>query len=202
MLAEAPLDQLSWPRKAHPFPFPPLTSLLSPTTTYIPQAAKAYRIPRQDSRGIVQSTQTIMLTTTGRGGGSTAMTSKPKERFQLTREQKDEFTTSFQLFDTEGKNTIDLHELKVGFLCCGGVHVKERDAGKHYPFSATLIQVIVRRSAYRGRWTHMAVLLAVQQYVSRTSACTFTFYPSTLQGMPPLSSSSHPSPLPHPSFAT
>lgn len=42
------------------------------------------------------------------------MTSKPKGgRFQLTKEQKEEFTTSFQLFDTEGKNAIDLHELKV-----------------------------------------------------------------------------------------
>jgi len=55
-----------------------------------------------------------MLTTSGRGGGSTTLTSKPKAaRFQLTKEQKEEFTTSFQLFDTEGKNAIDLHELKV-----------------------------------------------------------------------------------------
>jgi len=38
---------------------------------------------------------------------------KPKGRFQLTNEQKEEFTTSFQLFDSEGKNAIDLHELKV-----------------------------------------------------------------------------------------
>lgn len=43
---------------------------------------------------------------------------KTKGRFQLTKEQKEEFTTSFQLFDTEGKNAIDLHELKVCRLRC------------------------------------------------------------------------------------
>ncbi|EKU22709.1 centrin 3 [Nannochloropsis gaditana CCMP526] len=38
---------------------------------------------------------------------------KSKGRYQLTLEQKEEFTTSFQLFDTDGKGAIDLHELKV-----------------------------------------------------------------------------------------
>jgi len=40
---------------------------------------------------------------------------KSKGRYQLTLEQKEEFTTSFQLFDTDGKGAIDLHELKVRF---------------------------------------------------------------------------------------
>ena len=50
---------------------------------------------------------------------------RPKKRSELTEEQKQEIKEAFDLFDTDGSNTIDAKELKVAMRALGFEPKKE-----------------------------------------------------------------------------